>query len=133
MGLGYYLKNTKFGFHYETLNDFSGDELDDLNEQGFDMEMSASSQIFSIGFYERYIQTDKFVYIPFLDLMRIESDISMSVTFNGEELLNGEESGGVNLVRLGIGFKMNNLVVQPMVTINEDEEKRYTITAIFKL
>ena len=96
------------------------------------MEMSASSQIFSIGFYERYIQTDKFVYIPFLDLMRIESDISMSVTFNGEELLNGEESGGTNLVRLGIGFKMNNLVVQPIVTINEDEEKRYTITAIFK-
>ena len=65
--------------------------------------------------------------------MRVESDISSSLTFNGEELLNIEESGGANLVRLGVGFKMNNLVIQPMVTINEDEEKRYTITAIFKL
>ena len=50
-----------------------------------------------------------------------------------KNFLNGEESGGLNLVRLGVGVKMNNLVIQPMVTINEDKEKRYTVTALFKL
>ena len=94
IGLGFYLKNTKFAFYYETLHDFSGDQLDDLNEHGYDMEMSASSQIFSIGFYKSYIQTDRLAYIPFLDLMRVESDVSTSATFNGEEFLNIEQSGG---------------------------------------
>ena len=132
-GLGFYLKNTKFTFYYETLHDFSGDQLDNLNDQGYDMEMTATNQIFSIGFYKTYIQTDKLAYTPFLDLMRLEGDISTTAILNGEEFLNMEQSVSANLIRLGLGFEMNNLVIQPMVTINEDDEKRYTITAIFKL
>ena len=59
MGLGYYLKNTKFGFHYETLHDYSGSLLDNLEslaeyyfpEKEFNIEMSASNQIFYISMY----------------------------------------------------------------------------------
>ena len=133
MGLGYYLKNVKFGFHYETLHDFSGDELDDINEQGFEVEMSAHNQILSIGLYDKYIKTNNFTYIPFLDLMITEGEVSSTITLNGVEVMSAEGDGEANLLRLGVGFKMNNLIVQPMITINEDEEKRYTITTIFKL
>ena len=136
MGLGYYLNNIKIGFYYETLYDFSGDDLDELNDLGYNVEMTGSSQIFSIGLHKELKSFIGFYdnIILFLDLMILDSEVTTSMTLNGNELLNLEVDGSANLLRLGGGFKINNnLVLQPMVTMNEDREKRYSITAIFGL
>ena len=94
--------------------------------------MSGSSQIFSIGIFKTIYKTPDFDFIPFLDLMILDSEVSTSFMLNGLTYQDGDDVS-TNLLRFGLGFKMNNLVVQPMVTINEDKEKRYSIIAIFKL
>ena len=130
-GIGYYFDNIKLGVHYEWLNDFSGNVINELNYQGFEMDMSASSRMFSVGFYKRYIKENNFVYIPFIDITRVDSDVSTALTLNGTEILNITTDDSTNLIRLGIGFKKNNIVIQPLVTMN-DGTNRFTINTFFK-
>ena len=134
IGLGYYFNNLRFGFHYETLHDYSGDEVDYLNDlTNNTLEMSGYGQTFSIGFYRNEYLTPKFVFIPFIDLMRTDSEISMSFIDPYGNDINIDADGSANLLRFGAAFKMNDFVIQPMVTMNEGKDKRYSISAIFKL
>ena len=129
-GLNYYTPNNlKLGFHYETLYDFSGQELDDMINQGFDVEMTSSSNIISIGYYND-IATN---IIGFMELMKLDVKYSMDVTFNGQPFIGVEDNGDINLLRFGAGYKLNNLAFQAMVTMNEDQEKRYSLGVIYGL
>ena len=59
-GLTCYMSNNmKFGFQYETLLDFGGDALDEANAFGADLDVSANSGVFSLGFYDNEL-------LPFL-------------------------------------------------------------------
>ena len=129
-GLNYYSPNNlKFGFHHETLYDFSGQELDDLINQGFSVEMKSSSNIISIGFYND-IATN---ITGFIDIMNLDVKYSMDITFNGQPFIDNEDNENINLLRIGTGYKINNSVFQFMVTMNEDQEKRYSLGLIHQL
>ena len=129
-GLNYYMPNNlKFGFHYETLYDFSGEELDNFNAMGFDVEMTASSNIVSIGYYD-----DKALpFLVFIELMKLDSNLSMDITSNGQQVLGMEDNANTSLLRFGAGHKIDNLAIQAMVTMNEDKEARYTLGVIYGL
>ena len=129
-GLNYYMPNNlKFGFHYETLYDFSGDELDNLNAMGFDVEMTASSNIVSIGYYD-----DKALpFLVFVELMNLDAKVSSDITFNGQQISGMEDNANTSLLRFGAGHKIDNLAIQAMVTMNEDKEARYTLGIIYGL
>ena len=66
-----------------------------------------------------------FDLILFFDLMRLDNEFTMSMInpFTGDEDTE-EDNVSANLLRLGAGFKMNNLAIQPMITINEDKESK---------
>ena len=129
-GLNYYMPNNlKFGFHYETLYDFSGQEMDNFNSLGLDVEMTATSNIISIGFYD-----DKALpFLVFLELMNLDGKISLDVTSNGQHFLTLEDNISTRLLRFGAGHKIDNLAIQAMVTMNEDKEARYTLGVIYEL
>ena len=132
-GLTYYIKKIKFGYHYETLSNYSGDVVDFLNDMSDNtLEISSSSKIFSIGFYSDSFKRPNSDLTLFLDLMRLNYELFMSaeLPYVNFEI---EKDSSTNLLRCGAGFKMKNLVIQPMITMNEDEEKRYSLTAIYKI
>ena len=130
IGMNYYmLNNLKFGFHYETLYDFSGQDVDTFESMGFNVDMEASSNIFSIGYYDN----KSLPFLVFIDLMNLDTKLSMDVTSNNQPFLGMEDNANINLLRFGSGYKIDNLAIQAMVTMNEDKEKRYSISAIFKL
>jgi len=132
MGLGYYKNNIKIGFYYETLYDYSGEEVDQLNDwTNNTLDMSSNFQMLSIGSYKN-VQIVNVDFVAFLNLMRTEGEVTMSYIFAGEEV-NIENDGGATLLQLGLGYKIDNLVIQPTVTINEDKEKRYSVNFLFNL
>jgi len=131
-GLNYYMPNNlKFGFHYETLYDFSGEELDNFNAMGFDVEMTASSKIISIGYYDDKASP----FLVFIELMNLDSNLSMDITSNGQQVLGVEDNANTSLLRFGAGHKIDNLAIQAMITMNEDkfDEARYTLGVIYGL
>jgi len=65
--------------------------------------------------------------------MSLNYDFSMAASINGNVFLDMNDSGSTNLLRFGVGYRKNNLVIQPTVTINEDKEKRYSINLLFKI
>ena len=65
--------------------------------------------------------------------MNLDSKLSMDITSNGQQVLGMKDNASINLLRFGAAFKMNDFVIQPMVTMNEGKDKRYSISAIFKL
>ena len=65
--------------------------------------------------------------------MSLNYDFSMAASINGNVFLDMNDSGSTNLLRFGAGYRKNNLVIQPTVTINEDKEKRYSINLLFKI
>jgi len=129
-GLNYYMPNNlKFGFLYDTLYDFSGRDLDNFNAQGFDVKMKASSNIVSLGYYDK----KTFRFSTFLELMNYKSNFRIDVTSNGQQVLSTKDDTNTNLLRLGLGRKRDNLAFQAMLTINEDKEARYTLGIIYGL
>ena len=134
IGLGYYLNKLRFGLNYETLLDYSGDDVDFLNGLSNNtFEMSGSATTFSIGTFKVFKMTN-FDCIPILDLMTVKSKLTMSYINPGNGIeYTDENDGSANLLRFGAAFKMNDFVIQPIVTMNEDRDKRYSISVIFKL
>ena len=93
--------------------------------------MSSNFQMLSIGSYKN-VQIANVDFVAFLNLMRTEGEVTMSYIFAGQEV-NIENDGGVTLLQLGLGYKIDNLVISPTVTINEDKEKRYSVNFLFNL
>ena len=136
-GINCYMQNNiKFGFQYETLLDFGGDTLDEINSFGADLDVNSNSTVFSIGFYKDGIPigNEAFPVLFFLDYMNLDYDFSSTASVNGNVVYDINDSGSTNLLRFGTGYKINtNLIIQPTVTMNEDKEKRYSIGFLYKL
>ena len=121
--------NIKFGFQYETLVNFGGDLLDQANDDGMDLDVNSTSSILSVGYYDN----QSLPVLVFLDYLSVTYDFSTTISVNGTSLMSAEDTGGTNLIRLGMGYKKNNLIIQPTFTLNEDSEKRFAINLIYKL
>ena len=129
-GVNCYMQNNiKFGFQYESLINFGGDLLDQANDDGMDLDVNSTSSILSVGYYDN----QSLPVLVFLDYLSVTYDFSTTISVNGTSLMSAEDTGGTNLIRLGMGYKKNNLIIQPTFTLNEDSEKRFAINLIYKL
>ena len=68
-----------------------------------------------------------------IDLKILDVKYSMDIIFNGQPFIDNEDNENINLLRIGTGYKINNSVFQFMVTMNEDQEKRYSLGLIYQL
>ena len=129
-GINCYMKNNiKFGFQYETLINFGGDLLDQANDDGMDLDVNSTSNILSIGYYDH----QSLPVLVFLDYLSVTYDFSTTISVNGSSLISMEDTGGTNLIRFGVGYKKNDVIIQPTITLNEDSEKRLAINLVYKL
>ena len=126
IGLNFHLKHLKFGYNYESMLNASWD----INGQDQEVDVSGYRHILSIGVFGDIYSTSTLNIKPFLDLNIAKGEFEY--TSPGANWKDDIED--IKFIILGVGFKIDNIVIQPTILIPKDDgDKEFSVSLIYKI